>query len=55
MCTWKYHLELGAMDLCCGLGIPGMSGFPKLRVLGARAACDMVNMVVFAAVAVMGL
>lgn len=38
MCSWKYHLELGAMDLCCGLGIPGMSGFPKLPVLGARAA-----------------
>lgn len=54
-CSWKYHLEFGAVDLCCGLGIPGMSGFPKLPVLGARAACDMLNMLVFAAGAAMGL
>lgn len=63
----EISLELGAVDLCCGLGIPGMSGFPKHPVLGkssvftswqgsgASATYDIVNVVVFAAMVIMGL
>ena len=55
------------MDSCCGLGIPGMSGFPGHPVLdkpsrftpwpgpGASAAYDSVNAAVFAAMGAVGL